>query len=46
MGEAASGQCAALRVEDFGPGPVAYRIKEHDGNERVETVHCDGVAVD
>lgn len=46
MGEDASGQCAALRVEDVGPGPVAYRIKEHDGNEHVETIYCDGVAVD
>ncbi len=43
MGAAANGQCADLRIADLGNGAHAYKIEEHDGDERVEEVYCDGV---
>lgn len=36
LGEAASGMCSKLRIEEV-PDGTGYRIEEHDGNERVET---------
>ncbi len=43
MGAAANGQCADLRIADIGNGAHAYKIEEHDGQERVKDVYCDGV---